>query len=144
MREIKFRAWDYNNEKIIGWENIRIEKEENETNISVIVFDGSIGDNYDDFPIMQYTGLKDVNGKEIFEGDIASFTVFDAFGSDKQFKGIIKYQSGIYEVWENNDSEYFGSNGSFILNHVWLQDDEFEIIGNIYENPELLEGEVNA
>ncbi|MGG0663437.1 YopX family protein [Viridibacillus arvi] len=86
----------------------------------------------------QYTGLKDKNGREIFEGDIVSFVVFDYLDSDVEYKGVVKYRSGLYEIWKNADSEFFGSNGPFILNHAWLQDDEFEVIGNIYENPELL------
>lgn len=147
MKEIKFRAWDYNNEKVIPWENIRIEKDENEANLSVVVFDGSIGDHFDDFPIMQYTGLYDKNGTPIYEEDIVHFVNFDTTGGhlgDIEHTGVVKYQSGIYEIWKNNDSEYYGSDGAFILNHAWLQDDEFEVIGNIYENPELLEVEANA
>jgi uncharacterized phage protein (TIGR01671 family) len=88
----------------------------------------------------QYTGLKDKNGKEIYEGDIVEFTWFDYVGSDTQFKGLVKYRSGLYEIWKNDKTEFFGSDGAFILNHVWLQDEEFEVIGNIYENPELLKG----
>ncbi|WP_419957243.1 YopX family protein [Psychrobacillus psychrotolerans] len=91
--------------------------------------------------IGQYTGLKGKNGVEIFEGDIVRFVNFDTTGGhrgDSEHTGVVKYQSGIYEIWKNVDSEYYGSNGAFILNHAWLQDDEFEVIGNIYEHPNLL------
>ena len=91
---------------------------------------------------MQYTGLKDKNGREIYEGDIVNFVDFDSTGGhrdDREFTGVIKYQSGLYEIWNNNKSEFFESDGAFILNHAWLQDDEFEVIGNIYEHKHLLE-----
>lgn len=92
--------------------------------------------------LAQYTGLKDKNGREIYEGDIVRFVNFDSSGgqrADREITGVIKYQSGLYEIWNNNESEFFESDGAFILNHAWLQDDEFEVIGNIYENPKLLE-----
>lgn len=89
--------------------------------------------------IGQYIGLKDKNGIGIYEGDIVDFTFFDHYDNGTNYKGVVKYRSGIYEIWKNNDSEFFGSDGPFILNFAWLQTEEFEVIGNIFENPELLE-----
>ncbi|HLG26724.1 MAG TPA: YopX family protein [Paenisporosarcina sp.] len=117
MRVIKFRAWDYNNEKVIPWENIRIEKDENEINLSVVVFDGSVGDHYDDFPIMQYTGLEDKNNKEIYEGDIISYWW------SRRNKGAVYFENGCYMV------------DGYLLKDC---PDDTEVIGNIYENLELL------
>jgi uncharacterized phage protein (TIGR01671 family) len=89
-----------------------------------------------DIIVMQYTGLKDKNGKEIYEGDIvAAFNFIDknfrhevifkngAFGYTSQFlSGFIPYAGNDNFKWSNGKS------------------DKIEVIGNIYENPELMEG----
>jgi uncharacterized phage protein (TIGR01671 family) len=90
----------------------------------------------------RFTGLHDKNGKEIYEGDVLSFTVFDAFDSDTQFKGVVVFAETRYMIWKSKDSEFYGSDGGFDLGFVHSQDCELEVIGNIYENPDLLgEGE---
>lgn len=150
MRQPKFRAWDHDDKKI--WKVVAISEsiwgDCEEAHIKVCEFDKSpeaketdvrLSVNYD---LMQWTGLKDKNGREIYEGDIVNFVDFDSSGGhreDREFTGVIKYQSGLYEIWKNNESEFFESDGAFILNHAWLQDDDFEVIGNIYESKELLE-----
>ncbi|GIO00513.1 YopX family protein [Brevibacillus laterosporus] len=79
----------------------------------------------DRFDIMQYTGLKDRNGKEIYEGDIVQ-------QSDHPFNGLITI-NGNYEVGYN---EQMGlCCGSWLLFRV---KNDAEIIGNIYENPDLI------
>lgn len=131
MREIKFRAWDYNDEKVIPWESIRIEKDENETNLSVVVFDGSVGDHYDDFPIMQYTGLKDSKGVEIYEGDILRCYHWT--------NGFVFYLDGSYHVSSDQVSLDYENHTTYDhLNSDLIADNTLIVIGNIYDNPELL------
>ena len=76
----------------------------------------------------QYTGLTDKNGKKIFEGDIvegADFTVEDGG------YGVVSFDEGAFEVSGNNIIGTFHEN-------YWGK--EFEVIGNIHDNPDLLEG----
>ncbi|EAD5535396.1 hypothetical protein G5776_000932 [Listeria monocytogenes] len=76
----------------------------------------------------QYTGLKDKNGKKIFEGDIVNCKFFDRMVGD--IAGVINF---IDCVWAVSD---FKNKRLYQLIDV----DNIEIIGNIHENPDLLEG----
>lgn len=78
----------------------------------------------DDLIIMQSTCLFDENGKEIFEGDVVH-----AYGKDTYLIGVIEYFDNAYCIKSKNG----------IYNLLWTNAEQYEIIGNIYENPELLE-----
>ena len=88
-----------------------------------------------DLNLMQSTGLFDINGKEIFEGDIVKTTRFlgrsDEVGGfyeyDKEFIGIVKYLEGAWLIDTGNDAVY-----------LWTEIEENEVLGNIYENKEYL------
>ena len=88
--------------------------------------------------IGQYTGLKDENGKEIYEGDIIEFS-YDMFvGNFDTFvaKGKVVFEEGAFyvEVFEN---ERTTKDEAYLLYSINL--DTIEVVGNIYHNPELLE-----
>ena len=125
MREIKFRAWDKDRGKMCHF--------------GLFDLDGhySYVDYYripDECPVMQYTGLKDKNGKEIYEGDIVEFGEV----GDRVKKEIVFEESGFITVNPYEDGPGFIPTLGFFLE----DDDEgynIIVIGNIYENSELLE-----
>ena len=87
-----------------------------------------------DIKLMQYTGLKDKNGNEIYEGDICRWTDSEAFEGEIISDIFVVRYSDEYLKWigENNNS--------YDDDLYYFRDDgELELIGNIYETPELLE-----
>lgn len=135
MREIKFRAYIKKQNKMVeitemsfrkGWfEYYNYEKEQYEdyycTDTDEII-------NSQEIIIMQYTGFKDKNGKEIYDGDIfkCGQTLYQVLNAIFGFK--VKY------VKNHNENYLY----DFTLDYFNLND-EIEVIGNIYENQELLE-----
>ena len=85
----------------------------------------------DEIILMQYTGLKDENDEEIYEGDIIKAVSF------AKPIGIVKYSDENQAfIFNDLDKKYRGYSTA-LMNQF---DDGFEILGSIYENPELLEG----
>ena len=80
--------------------------------------------------IMHSTGLKDKNGKEIFEGDVVRQVRTQPTTENEIIIGVVTMIEGAWLIM--NDCEQLASK-------LWSETDENEIIGNIYENPELLE-----
>lgn len=121
----KFRAWDEETKTMVyfNFEDIRMRSFS--LQLYALINDNSVQK-------MQCTGLKNKNGNLIFEGDILAFTVFD------QYRGVVVFAEGGWQLWASIESEFYGSDGAFDLYWVVNQDDENEIIGNKYENPELL------
>ncbi|WP_373786870.1 YopX family protein [Jeotgalibaca porci] len=132
MRESKFKAWD---SKKNDW------FDDNEGDLYVELngsinfgWNGEIMDDYTDrITLKQYTGKKDINGVEIYEGDIvkngqhAYVVCFVEFADSGDFQYPTKRQTGFYIVDVHTDGTYP------------LYSMTYEIVGNIYENPDLLE-----
>ena len=112
MREIKFRFWK---------DGVMYQAGE-----SMI-----LGGTLQDFNPMQYTGLKDKNGKEIYEGDILSYN--NGYAVFEVKNEMVRNCSCCHSVWGWNLHDAAGPDEDF--DHIWTH----EVIGNIYENPELLE-----
>ncbi len=95
-----------------------------------------------DLEVMQYTGLKDTNGKEIFEGDLLKY--LSHYPTDFQERNPYKKHLRICGpvVWEDGwlyaDKKENKGNGIEDMLLYKKSAEEFEIIGNIYENPKLL------
>lgn len=114
MREIKFRAWGRENEEMVFsgdrpsfsfWKWVDYDSET---------------------PLMQYTGLKDKNGKEIYQGDILKWTSWSLDSGRKANK--------ISEVIWNAGAWRLSGNETWVL-AIYTN---IEVIGNIYENPDLI------
>ena len=117
MREIKFRAWDKINKDMFNVESINFQERR--------VYKDTVSyRNFEDIDLMQCTGLKDKNNKEIYEGNII-------FLHGRKYKVIFKTEGARF-VLRNNEFEL---EITFINNN----NKRMEIVGNIYENPELME-----
>lgn len=127
MREIKFRAW-HKEEKIMG-EVLGIDILHKEIFFSNEDVDCYEHTDFKDVELMQYTGLYDKKGKEIYEGDIVKLRANHGIG-------IIRYS----DEWGAFVVEYIKTRPLVVLGMNYYKED-IEILGNIYENPELLGGQ---
>lgn len=122
MREIKFRAWDLRNNKWFHQDLFIMTNAGFYPDFREFDDDQSLWDH--EFDLMQYTGLTDKNGVEIYEGDIILRRYYSPM-----FKQNLETKMAI--EWNERDTS-FG---------LWKEKIQYvEVIGNIYENPELLEG----
>ena len=110
-RILKFRAWDKEKKVMREVEQIKL----NERKIVCLLY--YLNElKYDEVELMQFTGLHDKNGKEIYEGDVLS---------NRLKNGVVQWNEK-YCAWFCSDI------------HQMLGDGVYEVIGNIYKNPELL------
>jgi uncharacterized phage protein (TIGR01671 family) len=136
MREIKFRAWDKIRERMSHAISPYIALDGEIKHVAVDDFKGSCNTLFEtEFELMQYTGLKDKNGKEIYEGDIITVLVFDSNQECTVTEvKFVKYNSCSFDVY-NPDGTW----------EIFLEDvqEDCEIIGNIYEHTYLLTTKLN-
>lgn len=110
----KFRAWDEDSQKMNGNVEIYINKDKT---IEVRSKD-------DKTIVMQFTGLKDKNGSEIFESDIVKFTITNGFDYVVDEYGVVTYKQGAFFIVKDF--------AEYLISYVYT--DEIEVVGNIYEN----------
>ena len=135
MREIKFRAWNY--KKMIY--NVSVQNSLIMNHVKE--FDYVTKSNY---PIMQYTGFKDFNGKEIYEGDVLEYVSYQR-EENKRIE-IVQFDSncgGWYvhrQACTLADVLFEQHNEEWQLRQNYKPSDKkkVRIIGNIHENPEIL------
>ena len=127
MREIKFRAWVKDRKAIFEVVLINYVTKKVTYLLERVGHLLSIRDaKFNDVELMQYTGIKDKDNKKIYEGDI----LFESFG-EKYYKVVFE-NGGFRAEFKGDFDEH-----SFDLIDVVAQG--CEIVGNIYENPELME-----
>lgn len=127
MRDIKFRAWD-GEEIITDWFKVIERPAQTVGDITLPPYKSPILNNSCPIEIMQYTGLMDKNGKEIYEGDILDLV------------GKCNSEHFAIVTWNDETCAFAvtGINDDDLSDHLY-GGNLSEVIGNIYENPELLE-----
>lgn len=147
MREIKFRAWDKVSQKMcdvaelykVGGVRLDVYDE-----IRDRIYQVDRGD----IPIMQYTGLKDKNGREIYEGDIVAKSVplFQPLGRGQRIDEVVwgrdDKNTGMWEMRLISDDRLKRNPENKVPYYepfgLGCEPHNFEVIGNVYENPELI------
>lgn len=159
MREIKFRQYVWDNDskgtgRMVGWDELLSEEGESLAATFTTEFSNAS-------PLMQYTGLKDKNGQEIYEGDILKVPVTgnEEYHGKYSFHEVVKVHGQwvlSYLYSETGRKLPRGYTRGLLLDcfefdmklFLWAEDyqpaTETEVIGNIYDNPELLEVENHA
>ena len=130
MREIKFRVWDTENKEMLRVQELDFEDTFYGGRLSIRTEQYNDYFDIEDMILMQYTGLHDKNGKEIWEGDIVNCQT--KYG---KAKAIIKFIDGKFVAYWDSKITH-PKNG----HHIACYDinKRFEVIGNIYDNKELL------
>ena len=134
MKEkLKFRIWNKKNKCFLinrrddigccDIQNLNVEKIKNILSIEIDWENGSFILNNPDYIFLQYIGIKDINGTEIYVGDIVSWKEVDNFGNT-----VIKYS----EVFFDNGAFRIASSYCEITNYI-----DLEVIGNIYQEVKL-------
>lgn len=132
----RYRAWINTEKRMIKTGDLLDIDYENEvvtTQRVYFYFDNGLPDGrdldnfvFEEIELMQSTGLKDKNGKEIFEGDIVKMTK-DVY-SEPTYYEVVRHRGGSYRL----ESKQHGC-------ELWLRHTDCEVVGNVYENQELLE-----
>jgi uncharacterized phage protein (TIGR01671 family) len=127
-REIKFRFWNKIARRFQPASKYAIDGEGKLVayDYEMMAYDDPVTFSNTCIVAQQYTGLKDKNGIEIYEGDIVKATS-DQY-KNENFVGKVIFDEGCFLTWINKND----------IRGIWGEDD-IEVIGNIFETPELLE-----
>ena len=123
---VRYRAWHKTWDELGKVKRIRFD---GEGNVTTVLFEGKflgVDTHVDEIELMQSTGLKDKNGKEIFEGDIVKMAK-DVYSKPTYYE-VVRHRGGAYRL----ESKQHGC-------ELWLRHTDCEVVGNIYENKELLD-----
>jgi uncharacterized phage protein (TIGR01671 family) len=146
MRQIKFRGWDINNKKIFKVGEIKWDTNENLINAGDSWYSNGYyapGENWGT-TLMQYTGYKDKNEKEIYEGDIVRYT---SYYNGKTNIDLVQWKEieDMEGYYHKNYCEWIVGYDTLIdiVKNIHTDTIQIEVIGNLYENFELLEKSID-
>lgn len=123
----KFRVWLPDIDQMLRVKALVFEKDKTRC-VCGYSFDFYLED--ENATIMQSTGLFDKSGKEIYEGDVVRQVQTQPTTENEIITGVVTMLEGAWLIMNDNEQ---------LASYLWSEMDENEIIGNIYENPELLE-----
>ncbi|CIS77575.1 YopX family protein [Streptococcus pneumoniae] len=133
----KFRVWHYELGRLMSVKCMFFQDSEiEEFELNDALMNDCITAYPDEIELMQSTGFKDKNGKEIFEGDIVRTTRF--LGRADEIGGFYEYEKDYVGVVKVLEGSWVIDTGSVAV-RLWSEIDESEVLGNIYENLEFLE-----
>lgn len=126
MRTLKFRIWDKVKKEFIpfAW-------------VDIVEWQMQTCNPQSEYEFQQFTGLLDLEGKEIYEGDILRISNGERLVADLIDFALVPEESRIVWLERSRIGEYYGSNSETSW-YSLLDYDVWEVIGNIMQNPELL------
>jgi uncharacterized phage protein (TIGR01671 family) len=130
-REIKFRVWDSYQKCMYSWEQL-LQQEESGSKLSDIFVKRH---EIQYFTPLQYSGAKDINGVEIYEGDLITARTGEMVDGGKLIRGDFK---SLYKVIFHDGGFYVNKNDDFTINKWVLIDSEIEVVGNVFESKHLI------
>lgn len=142
LENLKFRAWDKFDKTMKEVFDLNFHRYTAVVRFRLSEPKSFLGN--DPLIIMQSTGFKDKHGVEIFEGDIVNVHEFINVGGiegyeegEREMIGIVKYGG----IFNSPISEWYleNSDGCISFSYIDIHDESFEVLGNIYENRDLLE-----
>lgn len=133
MRTLKFRAWDKLNKSFTY-------SDTGHQDHYILTLDGRFqnlqnGSGGDEYIVQQYIGLKDKNGKDIYEGDLINFSVNNTF--ELGDRDVMDYKNQDVHYSGEYASFMFGEDGFTPLDRIIMT--SIEVVGNIFDTPELIE-----
>lgn len=146
-RLIKFRAWSHQTKSMHNWDELCQEEHKGDFLLCLTASNEGVGA----VSVMQFTGLKDKNDRDVYEGDILRYIRRNWKCGGHPENGTDLTQ--IYKVYWSSEHRAFrnrtfredgsaASSGYLIYNDSRASANEIEVIGNIYENPQLLPHEI--
>lgn len=129
-REIKFRGWAIYEKRWIIGDLVDTDPNDGAAIQYYDEEDGWMVDNVNEESLGQFTGIKDVNGTEIYEGDIIEVTLQYNKETVSTYKAVVGMKEGAFG---------FGNKQGFAPFYGQIHEN-FKVVGNIFDNPEMLEG----